>query len=138
VKTNYSKKSNKQLEAILWKWFSLFIRLRDSDFDGFCECVTCHKVDYYKLMDSGHFVSRDRKSTKFDEKNNHAQCPACNRFKSGKQYEHGIAIDQKYGHGTAEELLLKSKMTCKRSSGDLINLITYYKNEVTENPLYRD
>lgn len=135
---NYSRKSNKQLEAILWKWFSLFIRLRDSNSKGICYCITCGKPMHYKEADAGHFVSRNYKSTKYEEKNVNAQCPYENRFLSGKQYEHGIAIDKKYGLGTAEILLSKSKMVCKRTTSGLINMIEYYKKLVTENKLYKE
>lgn len=120
-------KTNSQLEKILWKWFSLFIRLRDSDYNGMCVCITCGKIFHYKSGDAGHFISRNHKSTKYDEKNVNAQCAADNRFQSGKQYEHGLAIDKKYGHGTAEFLLLKSKMVCKRKASDFIYMIGEYK-----------
>ena len=115
MKVNYSKKSNKQLDAILWKWFSLFIRMRNADDNGMVRCVTCDKRIHYKESDAGHFQTRERKSTKFDEKNVQVQCQAENRFKNGKQYEFGKAIDKIYGEGTADSLVLKSKMVCPKS-----------------------
>ena len=56
-------------------------------------------------MDDGHFVKRDRWNLKYHEKNNAAQCTACNRFQDGAQGRFAIAIDRKYGTGTAEALL---------------------------------
>lgn len=55
-------------------------------------------------MDAGHFISREKPATKYHEKNVNAQCKECNRFKAGNQYSHGIAIDKKFGNGTAEHL----------------------------------
>lgn len=57
-------------------------------------------------MHAGHFVSRRHKSTKYNELNVNAQCCSCNYYRSGEQYKHGVAIDQKYGRGTAEKLML--------------------------------
>ena len=135
---NYSRKSNKQLEAILWKWFSLFIRLRNADSDGMVECITCGKVYHYKSMDAGHFVSRNNKSTKYNEKNVNVQCPYDNRFQSGNQYQHGIMIDKIYGEGTALNLMRYGNMVCKRNQSDLINMIEHYKQIVTSNPLFKE
>jgi len=87
------------------KWFSLYIRKRDTP--GFC--VTCGAWIEFEDSDCGHFISRDRIATRWNDKNAHAQCRKCNRFQSGKQYEHGLKVDEKHGKGTAEMLLLKSK-----------------------------
>jgi hypothetical protein len=129
--------SNQKLEATLWKYFSLFIRLRDSDKNGICRCITCGKKDHYKNMDAGHFITRNNKSTKYDEKNVHAQCKRDNRFLSGKQYEHSKMIDEIYGEGAANDLLLKSKMVCKRTDADLRAMIMFYKQKVKELEKYK-
>ena len=122
----------KKYEVNLWKWFSLFIRLRDSNQYGICKCITCGEENPFRMMDAGHFITRNNKSTKYDEKNVHAQCRACNCFKKGDQYKHGKMIDEIYGEGTADSLLLKSKMVCKRSDNDLKNMIEFYKNKAKE------
>lgn len=81
--------------------FSKYIRIRDADKNGICRCVTCSKRFFWKEGDAGHFVHRDRKATRFDTRNCHAQCSYCNRFRSGNQYLHGEAIDRICGNGTA-------------------------------------
>lgn len=43
-------------------------------------------------------------AVRFSSQNCNAQCPHCNRFRAGEQYEHGRAIDRKYGNGTADQL----------------------------------
>lgn len=123
--------NKKKLIATLDRWFSKFIRLRDSDANGFCRCVTCPKILPWKEMDAGHFISREKIVTRYDEKNVHAQCPWCNRFKAGNQFEHGQAIDRIHGKGTAERLNTIGKIRGgKVDSFYLEKLIEGYKLEV--------
>ena len=86
------------------KWFSIFVRLRDASESGYASCCTCGIVDHWKNMDAGHFQDRGKPMTRFNEKNSHIQCKACNRFKNGEQYKHALYIDYKYGEGTASVL----------------------------------
>lgn len=95
------------------KYFSEYIRLRDADHMGYAECITCGKRAHISEMDAGHFIDRSHKATRYNEQNVNAQCRTCNRFQSGRQFEHGIAIDLKYGTGTANELLQESKQIFK-------------------------
>jgi hypothetical protein len=98
-------------EAIFDVLFSKYIRLRDADEFGMCKCITCGTRKKWNEMDQGHFQTRKHLSVKYHEKNSNAQCRKCNSFEGGRQYEHGIAIDKKYGAGTAEMLILLSKVT---------------------------
>jgi hypothetical protein len=84
----------------------------------------------FSEMDAGHFVSRNHLATRWNEQNVNAQCRKCNRFSSGNQYEHGLAIDRKYGKGTAEKLLIMSKQKCKLSEFEMRILIGEYKKKV--------
>lgn len=81
-------------------------------------------------MDCGHFISRNHKATKFDFQNTAPQCARCNRFLGGRQYEFGLWIDQKYGEGTAEKILQRSRMVCKRDKTEIDILTKYYKEEL--------
>lgn len=114
------------------RYFSKYIRNRDTDHRGIGHCITCNQPVSKKNADCGHFNRRDRQSTRYDEKNAHLQCRKCNRFKSGEQFEHGQAIDQKYGKGTAKQLLQKSKMRCKRTQEDFEWIAKQYKDKVDE------
>lgn len=71
-------------------------------------------------------------ATRWEEKNVNAQGRQDNRFLSGKQFEHGKAIDKKWGEGTAEFLLHKSKFDCKFMDRELETMIKYYKQAVKE------
>lgn len=109
------------------KYFAQYIRLRDSQ-NGIAKCCTCGK--YVTQFDCGHMISRRFEATRFDEKNANAQCLKCNRFENGNQYEHGQFIDQKWGEGTAEQILFKSKMLCKRSQADYEFIAEEFKNKL--------
>lgn len=112
------------------RYFSKYIRERDTDHRGIGHCITCKKPVSKKNADCGHFIRRDRQATRYDEKNAHLQCRKCNRFQSGNQYEHAKAIDEKYGEGTSDELLQKSKMRCKRIQRDFEYLAKEYKEKL--------
>jgi len=45
------------------------------------------------------------------------------------QFEFGLALDKKYGKGTAESLLLKSKMHCKRTRYDYEFIADMYRGK---------
>jgi hypothetical protein len=127
------KKTISKLKKELDKWFSLFIRLRDATDEGLVQCFTCGVVKHYKSgMQCGHFQSRSFLATRFDEENCQPQCVACNMFKSGEQYKFSVALDSKYGEGTAEELERIARKTIKINRWQYEDEISYYK-ELVEN-----
>ena len=62
------------------KLLQRYVRLKRSYDDGYCQCVTCGKVDHYTAMQGGHFYSRRHTVFKLFEENIHVQCPACNQW----------------------------------------------------------
>lgn len=114
----------------LWKVFSEFIRLRDSDKDGNGKCFTCSFRGDYKMFDCGHGVGRQHKATKYDERNNHSQCKRCNGFEGGQQAIYKEEVEKRYGKGTWDTLVLKSRQVCKRGQVEIDTMTEYYKNEV--------
>ena len=120
-------KLKKELDTI----FSLYIRLREATDEGMVQCFTCGKVSHYKSgMQNGHFQSRKHLSTRWSETNCQVQCVGCNMFKAGEQYKFSIALDSKYGEGTAEELELLARTIMKVSRIDYEEKISYYKEAV--------
>lgn len=109
------------------KLFSLIVRLKASNDQGYAKCCTCNSVHHWKEMDCGHFMSRKHQSTRYDERNTGCQCKDCNIFSQGKQYEFAKYLDKVHGPGTADEMLLKSKMSCKRTRFDWLYLIEEFK-----------
>jgi hypothetical protein len=124
------KKSISKLKKLLDKWFSLFIRLRDADDNGLCQCFTCGKVDHYKKLQCGHFQSRRKHSTRWNIRNCQVQCVKCNMFNQGEQYKFAIGLDSKYGEGTADELIFLSNQTTKFTRVEYEDYVFYYKSIV--------
>lgn len=60
------------------KLLQRLVRLKASDDHGYCQCVTCGKIDHYKAMQGGHFIPRGRTVFKLYEPNIQVQCPSCN------------------------------------------------------------
>lgn len=91
------------------KIFSEYIRKRDALKTTWslekCVCITCWELKDYSQFDCWHFISRSSRSTRWEEKNCNAQCKVCNNWWSGRQYEHGKAIDRKYWEWTADLLV---------------------------------
>lgn len=119
-----------KLEAKLWKVFSEFIRLRDSDENGYCKCFTCGRVRYFTDMDSGHGIPRQYKATKYNERNNAAQCKHCNGFEGGRRETYKQKMDEKYGKGTWDIMEMCSRKPYKYSRFEILALTEYYKGEV--------
>lgn len=111
-----AKESRKSAKAALWKQFSMFIRLRDTDENGRVACITCGTVRFWRQMDAGHYVTTKKEATKYDENNVHAQCKGCNKWQGGKPVEYEAAIDRRYGPGTAQKIREKSVRECKRET----------------------
>lgn len=113
---------------------SLYVRLRDSNEKGMCKCITCDKVGYFynDCIQDGHFIGRQHLSTAFLAKNNNAQCEGCNKFGAGEQYLHGLAIDVKWGEGTANMLLNLKQVAAKHSPQDYVEMIRKYTRDAEE------
>lgn len=112
--------------------FSQYIRVRDSNSDGYGNCITCGKYDHWKRMQNGHFVSRSCNLFRYDEENCNMQCPGCNVFKSGDLYQYAINLDLKYGDGTAKKLHDQRKKTHKLTITELEQVIENAKAYLKE------
>jgi hypothetical protein len=124
------KKTISKLKKELDKWFSLYIRLRSATDEGLVQCFTSGRVYHYKNIHAGHFMSRKHLSTRWCDTNVQPQSAADNLFGQGEQYKFSIALDSKYGEGTAEELELKARTITKVSRIDYEDKISYYKDLV--------
>jgi hypothetical protein len=84
--------------------FQKLVRLRARFKDGNCRCITCGKVQHYKLMDAGHFVGRNNKATILDSRNVNPQCKKCNSWGSGEKDKYREALVKLYGIEVVREL----------------------------------
>lgn len=116
------KKTASQLVKEADKWFSRYIRLRDSvlvDGRWVCECIDgCKRKGvvyedgkWKQGVDAGHFKTRGFHNLRFDEENVNGQSSYCNawRDKDDMTTEYRKNLDAKYGNGTADKLDKLSK-----------------------------
>jgi len=129
-----SARSRSGAEKLADKWFSLYIRLRDSDWKGIVKCITCPNRDHFKSkkINCGHFISRAAKSTRWHVLNANGQCTTCNLYKSGNQYEHGKQLDIKHGKGTADQMAALSRATQKFNTSDLLDIAEKFRKLALE------
>ena len=118
----------KKAKAKADKYFSLYVRIRDAK-DEIIHCCTCGERFHYKSLHCGHFISRRYDSTRYEEQNTGPQCASCNTFNQGRQFEFSKYLDKKYGSGTSDKMLLKSKMLSKRNRYDYQVIAEEYKNK---------
>lgn len=115
------------------KWFSKYVRYRDSERVGdeyIAECITCGTKKPIKQLQAGHFVSRRVSTLRYDDLNVNAQCTGCNMFKQGEQYLYSVNLDKKYGEGTAKELMSRRFETHKFTQDELLNIIAESKETI--------
>lgn len=122
--------TRKKLIQRLDKVFSQWVRRKDADHRGYVECWTCGKVLPWSRVDAGHFQSRAKFSTRWDEMNVKPQCKGCNGFRSGEQFKFARKLDAVYGPGTAEEIERISNQTRKYSVEELEALIDVYNRRL--------
>ena len=111
------------------KWFSEFIRLRDSDERGMVTCVTCSHRNHWRQLQNGHWITRGHEATRYDERNCNCQCRGCN-YNGGQHLKHATAIQRKYGGAVKAELELKGRMPCRRTLADYKFLADSYRARV--------
>ena len=70
------------------------VRMKAADDNGYCQCVTCGKVDHYKAMQGGHFIPRGRTRLKLMTENVNPQCAHCNQW--GMKQAHYVLRYREY------------------------------------------
>src|ERR1700744_6031577 len=108
--------------------FSQFIRLRDSDENGYVTCYCGAKV-YWTEADNSHFMSRSHMNTRFSEDNCAGSCRRCNQTLKGNLEVYGAWLEEKRP-GIVEALEGQAAATYKYDVPELKGLIAYYSKEV--------
>jgi hypothetical protein len=124
------KPTRSKLVAQLDTVFSTWVRSSGADHAGRAACYTCGKVQPWKEMDAGHFQTRMKYSTRWDEQNVKPQCKHCNMTNGGHQYEFALQLDRDYGPGTAEQVLRRSNELRKFSSKELQEMTALYRDKL--------
>lgn len=109
------------------KQFSRYIRLRDAIPGGAFKCISCGQFKRIEQADCGHFHSRKHMATRFDERNAHAECRACNRFSADHLIKYQENLIRKIGEEEFDELNILAKTTKKWEEFELKEMAKYYK-----------
>ena len=112
-------------------WFSRYIRLKYSDSRGYCRCISCGKVYFWKEIQNGHYMSRRYMSTRFSEDNCRPQGVECNIFNQGAIQMYRRALIKEIGEQRVDLIEVRARQENKNwSLFELRQLIEYYKKEV--------
>ena len=96
---------SKKLKKKCWDYFSKYIRRKYADRDGYVTCITCgEKRQWNDRIDAGHYITRGRLSTMFDERNVHPQCKGCNGYGGGRLDVYALYLIKTYGKNILKEL----------------------------------
>lgn len=118
-----AKSTIKTFKHTVWKSCATFIKLRDSDKNGFIKCCTCERIIRYDepTTQAGHYVPGHNNSTYFDDAHIHGQCYTCNHYGRGEQGKYGLFLKKKYGYNDEilEEILAMKHKTKKVTMEDL-------------------
>lgn len=109
--------------------FSQFIRLRDSDENGYITCY-CGKVVYWTEADNSHFQPRAHMNTRFLEDNCTPSCRHCNQTLNGNLQAYGAWLEQKRP-GSAEALEDQARVQYNYTVSEVKGLISFYSKEVS-------
>lgn len=120
--------SARTLIVKLDKVFSLYIRLRDSKPFGYkaFKCISCGKIKPFSKADCGHYYSRAKMSTRYDEENCNSECSHCNRFSADHLDGYRENLIAKIGQQRFDLLRVRANQTKKWSVFELQELIKYY------------
>lgn len=127
------RKTNKQKQKDRAdKLCSLFIRLKYSDWRGYAQCYTCDKIDHYKKMQCGHFISRGSHKLRFDERNLRVQCVGCNVYKNGNYIEYTLRLIKEKGKAFVEKLRKESKETVQYTEEDYKKIADKFQDKINK------
>lgn len=123
--------SRSQLVKRLDNVFSKYIRMKDA-VDGLATCVTCGNTKEWKLQQNGHYESRGKLPTRWDEINCHVQCYACNVAMKGNYTSYARYMVNRYGVEVLEDLHRKATSGEKIPTPQIREWIELYKKKVSQ------
>jgi hypothetical protein len=83
-------------------------------------------------MHAGHWIVRQKKYSRWDEHNVHAQCPGCNTFYNGEPQAYEDRIVDLYGEEERDRLKRNANKIVKFTTAQLEEMYNEYKQKVTE------
>ena len=80
-------------------------------------------------MHAGHFITRVRASTMFDERNVRPQCMMCNMFRGGESGIFAQKLIRELGQEEFDDLCSKSHTLHQFTQTELLNIIDKYSKK---------
>jgi len=102
-----AKKVKKRLHASkACKYIQLYVRLLETDANGYGYCCSCEQPLIWGQGNGGHFQPKGRNynAAAFEEDNVHLQCPRCNIYLQGNPAGYTKFMLKKYGKKAIEEI----------------------------------
>jgi hypothetical protein len=130
MRKSIEQKSQRELIKTLDRIFSEYIRLKATNDDGYCQCITCGKWFHWKNIHCGHFISRKEHVTRYDEINCNPQCCQCNTYRQGEWLAYESALIRKYGKDEIKILKQKALIGGKFTKDLLIEMIRKYQEKL--------
>lgn len=125
------KKSRLKIKA--WDLLSKIIRLKYSDSNGYCSCVTCGVTKHWSELQAGHFIPKAAgNSVYFLEENIHPQCVSCNIFNAGALTQYTLFMIDTYGRDEVERLQQVRHEKLKITRQDYEQMIIDYSQRLKE------
>lgn len=104
------EKTLTRLKSELWKWFSLYIKLKYSYDMEYCHCYTCGqriKLGSSNCQAGHYYTKKGYPALYFDENNVRPQCYHCNINLSGNTVIFGENLENEIGIEEMEKLKLR-------------------------------
>lgn len=129
IKVKKKPDYKKKLDEI----FSQYIRLKHSNDKGYCRCISCGRIHFWKDIQNGHYMSRRYLSTRFHENNCRPQCVSCNIFNQGNAQMYRRGLISEIGEEAVDLIEVRAKtLTVHYSDFEYQELYKYYKALVDE------
>jgi len=106
--------------------FSRYIRIRESNKNGMCECYTCGKIDHWKYLQCGHYIKRSETLLRWVSRNARPQCINCYCNLHGNMDEYTKRLELEHP-GITEQLKEESRDVHKYSRDELKQLLIDYR-----------
>jgi hypothetical protein len=104
----------KDKQAELDLIFSRYMRLINSDENGYCKCFTCGRVLFWTEIEAGHWQKRKKLPKRYNLMNVKPQCVECNKFKNGEDKIFEENLVKMYGREAVDVLVfLSNKLVIK-------------------------
>ena len=112
------------------KVFSEYVRLKNSNESGYCQCITCGKINHWKDIDCGHYIGRKHIATRFSEMNCAPQCTWCNKYMEGQHFKFRQKLVEKHGINDIAVMEVLADITKTENCQSLECKILEYKEKV--------